>query len=151
MKKIALSISMILALTLGGCSSSSSSDDTNTTGTNETKLECISSIAGAAVPTADQLTQFAGIYSGEIGTLDQTTMEWAPTGNATVEFSQDGQFTLDTIAYASKSTCYIPATATFGAMILIEFNNDSHVDLFEDFKFSGISPKDGESIISNMN
>jgi len=151
MKKIALSISMILALALGGCSSSSSSDDTNTTGTNETKLECSSSIVGASVPTAEQLTHYAGTYNGDKGSFDMNTMAWTPSGDAVIEYSKEGEFTLNGTVYPSVQTCYIPVNGTYGATILIEFSNMTHVDLFENFKFSGISPEDGESIISNMN
>jgi len=149
MKKGIVSLVIVLALALVGCNDSSSTlpvDDGDTPPPAPAPaLSCTIDFGSGIlpVPTAEQLTAYAGTYIG----LEYNSGDFSPNGNdAVVEFSDAGTFTYNDSVYTAVDTCYVPADS----MIYLTFPNGAHVDLFVDLKFSGISPADDTIVISNL-
>ena len=155
MKYLAFSTAALLALTLmGGCSNNSTTTDTTIPPvTNDPipapapTLSCTASFG--TLPTAEQLTAYAGTYLSEEGTYDENTFEFIPNGtDVTVTFSDTGLFTYNGTAYSPTQVCFVDNT-DMSDMIFLEFENGSHIDLFTGLAITGSSPVDPAIFIKN--
>ncbi len=86
------------------------------------------------VATAQELTSFAGAYTGQVYTNDGTG-NYVP-GNGTASFSSNGALMLNGQPKTPTSICVDNASGPNGNVLYAQFA-DGHVDLFSDMTFSG--------------
>ncbi|NTV95009.1 MAG: hypothetical protein HGA75_06275 [Thiobacillus sp.] len=84
--------------------------------------------------TAQELASFAGNYTGEIYSPDNTGNYVA--SNGTASFSSAGVLTLNGQAKTATSICVDNAAGPYGVVLYVHFA-DGHVDLFGNQTFSG--------------
>lgn len=110
------------------------------------KTELFQAGAAVSLPGSMDIVQFSGPYSGAEGVYDNN-LNFTRTGDAQLLFSTDAKAIYNGVEYPLSSLC-METNATYGKMFYLHFaGHQAHIDLFSNRSWSGVSPKDGVTII----
>jgi len=100
--------------------------------------------AAISLPGSMDLVSFSGPYSGSEGVFDNN-FNFTKTGDAQLLVGTDAKTFYNGVEYPLDSLC-METNATQGKMLYLHFKQ-GHIDLFADRSWSGVSPKDGVTIM----
>ena len=100
--------------------------------------------AAISLPGSMDLISFSGPYSGSEGVFDNN-FNFTKTGNAQLLVGTDAKTFYNGVEYPLDSLC-METNTTHGKMLYLHFKQ-GHIDLFADRSWSGVSPKDGVTIV----
>jgi hypothetical protein len=109
-------------------------------------------VAGSVeMPTAAQLSAYAGTYNGDEGSYDMAGT-FTKTGSATLVVASDGRLTYKGKAYDPSSVCIEKATGILGT-IMYFVAGTGHFDVSDKVDAGlgqawGVSPVDGSTIFT---
>ncbi|MEW5838935.1 MAG: hypothetical protein AB1717_08905 [Pseudomonadota bacterium] len=108
------------------------------------KTELFQAGAAVSLPGSMDIVSFSGPYSGAEGVFD-ANFNFTKTGDAQLLFGADAKAIYNGVEYPLTSLC-MENNATYGKMFYLHFAQ-GHIDLFSDRHWSGVSPKDGLTMI----
>ncbi len=108
------------------------------------KTELFQPGTAVSLPGAMDIVSFSGPYSGSEGVFDNS-FNFTKTGDAQLLVGTDATIFYNGIEYPLDSLC-METSATHGKMLYLHFKQ-GHIDLFADRSWSGVSPKDGVTVV----
>ena len=107
--------------------------------------------AGAVeLPTAAQLSAYAGTYDGDEGSFGPNPGDpFVKSGSATMVFGADGSFSYKSIAYAVTSVCVDKVANGTGSKFLYVEAGKGLMDITDLASAHGFSPADGATLFQN--